>query len=146
MEKEKITIQNYQEHAMRTCLPSAKNWSYAVFGLDAEYYELSAKMTGFKAKQIRDGDDFDEAKYLEKIKDEVGDNFWFIALKCELREIQFAEIFDSGKFGHDEEFVRWLLQVCEYFHFDINEILQRNIDKLASRKERGVLKGNGDER
>lgn len=146
MKKEKVTIENYQELAMRTCLPSAKNWSYAVFGLDAEYYELLAKMAGFKAKKIRDGDDFEKAKYLEKIKDEIGDCFWFIALKCELREFQFAEIFGSGKFGHDEEFVCWLSDVCDNFNFDINEILQRNIDKLASRAERGVIKGNGDSR
>lgn len=144
---EKITIENYQKHAMKTCLPSAKNWEYADFGLDAEYYELCAKMAGFKAKQIRDGDDFDEAKYLEKIKDEIGDIFWFLALLCELRGIQFAEVYNNPrKIGYNEAFIHWILQLCDRFYFDINEILQRNIDKLASRAERGVIKGSGDNR
>ena len=144
---EKITIENYQKHVMRTCLPSEKNWDYATFRLDAGYFKLLAKLYDYEAKKIRDGVDFNKAKYLDQIKDEIGYNFWFIALNCELREVQFAEIFNwTGKFVYKEDYAYWLSKVCEQFNFDINEILQRNIEKLASRAERGVLKGSGDER
>lgn len=82
---EKITIENYQKHAMKTCLPSAKNWGYATHNYKAELFELLAKIASFHAKQIRDGDDFDKEKYLDKIKDKIGDCCWQLALICELR-------------------------------------------------------------
>lgn len=163
MKKEKITIENYQEHAMKTCLPSAKNWEYATHNYRAELFELLAKIESFHAKQIRDGADFDKAKYLDKIADEIGDCYWQLALICELRNEQFKlnygykldwEImydfvvrmhFDLFFSDARIEFAR-IDSIVKMFDFDINEILQRNIDKLASRKERGMLKGSGDER
>jgi NTP pyrophosphatase (non-canonical NTP hydrolase) len=158
----KITIKNYQKHAMKTCLPSARNWDYATHNYRAELFELLAKIESFHAKQIRDGDDFDETKYLDKIKDEIGDCYWQLALICELRNERFKSNYE-GKVEWSSynrvmnmdfescisdvwiEFAR-IDFIVEMFDFDINEILQRNIDKLASRAERGVIKGNGDER
>ena len=41
----------------------------------------------------------------------------------------------------------WYLAVLAYeMDYDLNEIAQINIDKLNSRKERGVLSGSGDNR
>jgi NTP pyrophosphatase (non-canonical NTP hydrolase) len=162
MENEIITIENYQKHAMKTCLPSAKNWEYATHNYRAELFELLAKVESFHAKQIRDGDDFDETKYLNKIADEIGDCYWQLALICELRKEQFewnyndkihSDLYDwviSMDFNSCvsdvwREFGR-IDFIVRMFGFDINEILQRNIDKLASRAERGVLKGSGDNR
>ena len=163
MEKEKITIENYQEHAMRTCLPSAKNWGYATHNYRAELFELLAKIESFHAKQIRDGEDFDKAKHLEKIKDELGDCYWQLALICELwnegfklnygYKLDWKIVYDFVVEMHFDlfvadvhiEFAR-IDSIVKMFDFDINEILQRNIDKLASRAERGVLKGSGDNR
>lgn len=154
---EKITIENYQENAMRTCLPSARNWDYAIHNYKAELFELLAKIESFIAKQIRDGAEFDKAKYLEKIKDELGDCYWQLALLCELGGRQFAQCYyDCGlecesfiSFVDEpnamNEFAR-LDNIVRQSGFDINDILQRNIDKLASRAERGVLKGSGDNR
>jgi NTP pyrophosphatase (non-canonical NTP hydrolase) len=157
-----ITIKNYQQHAMKTCLPSAKNWDYAIHNYKAELFELLAKVESFQAKQIRDGEDFDKAKYLEKIKDEIGDCFWQLALICELRNEQFEWHYNDKS---DRDLYVWIASmdfkscisdvwrefgrigfIVKMFDFDINEILQRNIDKLSSRAERGVIKGNGDER
>lgn len=162
MNKEKITIENYQKHAMKTCLPSAKNWDYATHNYRAELFELLAKIESFHAKQIRDGEDFDKAKYLDKIKDELGDCYWQLALICELRNEKFKKNykdkvdwalyalvshidFESCIYDVWREFGRIDL-IVRKFKFDINEILQRNIDKLQSRQERGVLKGSGDNR
>ena len=162
MENKKITIKNYQKHAMKTCLPSAKNWDYATHNYRAELFELLAKVESFYAKQIRDGDDFDKVKYLDKIKDEIGDCCWQLALICELRNEQFKCNYEYKRYHKlydlvvsmdfesciDDvwyEFGRINL-IIRMFRFDINEILQRNINKLASRAERGVLKGSGDER
>lgn len=39
-----------------------------------------------------------------------------------------------------------LLREIEYYNWKLSDILQINIDKLQSRKERNVLKGEGDNR
>ena len=130
---------------------------YANHNYRAELFELLAKVESFHAKQIRDGADFDKAKYLDKIKDEIGDCYWQLALLCELGGRQFEQVYyDCGiHFNSSISFVGKPLAMNEFarldsiriqFNFDINEILQRNIDKLRSRAERGVIKGNGDER
>lgn len=43
--------------------------------------------------------------------------------------------------------VAWYLAVLAYeLDYSLEEIFQMNLDKLASRAERGVLSGNGDNR
>lgn len=151
MKNEKITIENYQQHAMKTCLPSAKNTDYCDWGYRAEQAEMKAKIYGFHAKQIRDGADFDKQKHIDRISDEIGDVFWFIALMCELSTVSFSTCFYNAKYNHaDGRYERIcisdLLEICKDFKIDPVKCLQRNIDKLASRAERGVIKGSGDNR
>lgn len=45
-----------------------------------------------------------------------------------------------------QELVNCLLYQVENLEVPTSEILQANIDKLTSRKERGVIKGDGDDR
>jgi NTP pyrophosphatase (non-canonical NTP hydrolase) len=43
--------------------------------------------------------------------------------------------------------VLWYLSVLAYeLDYDLNTIAQDNLDKLASRQERGVISGSGDNR
>ncbi len=43
--------------------------------------------------------------------------------------------------------VLWFLsQICNSLDFSLQDILEENVNKLTSRKERGVIKGDGDER
>ena len=43
--------------------------------------------------------------------------------------------------------VLWYLSaLCEKFNLELEDVAQMNIDKLYSRKERGQIKGNGDNR
>lgn len=67
-------------------------------------------------KWIRDEDCVMSPERLEKIKSEISDVYWYIAALCT----------DLG--------------------LDMNEIAEFNIKKLQSRKERGVLKGDGSNR
>ena len=168
MNKETVTIETYQQLAMRTCLPTAKNWGYAHFGLKSEIYELNAKLCGGKAKSIRDGADFNKTKSTKAIFDEYGDCYWFIALMCELTNSDFANVYNS-KFATLKmawKFARQMLGIFKSILYSVNlsrlilslkeehteigflirEILQCNVDKLASRQQRGVLKGSGDNR
>ena len=156
---EEVTIKNYQELAMRTCLPSAKNWKYCYCLIASEIGEAFGKW----GKQFRDGE-FDK----DKLADELGDVFWGIALACELGGDEFAKLWeDENKsyviivFDSPTNFGEWncRLNRSEVWRFlmfaktfamecgiDPLECLKRNIAKLADRKARGVIKGNGDER
>lgn len=60
--------------------------------------------------------DYDWKELETKLQKELGDCFWFLA------------------------------QFCDHLELNASEILQKNVDKLESRKERNVLKGSGDDR
>jgi NTP pyrophosphatase (non-canonical NTP hydrolase) len=40
----------------------------------------------------------------------------------------------------------YLSEICNFYNVTIDEVLQLNMDKLTSRKERGVIGGSGDTR
>lgn len=157
---EEVTVKNYQELAMRTCLPSAKNWEYCYCLIASEIGEAFGKW----GKKFRDGE-FNK----DKLTDELGDVFWGIALACELGGYSFEELwrFDEKEHFTDIMFPipsssidwEWRLdkeRICKYLIFaktfaeqcgiDPLECLRRNIAKLADRQKRGVIKENGDER
>jgi NTP pyrophosphatase (non-canonical NTP hydrolase) len=54
---------------------------------------------------------------------------------------------DREKIAFELSDVCWYLAVLAYeLDYTLEEIMQMNLDKLASRKERGVLAGSGDNR
>lgn len=108
---------------MRTC----ENFSYMMLNLVGEVGELASKV----AKDIRKGNvvigqvdndlvplmPFDEwISRDEELRLEAGDILWQL----------------SG--------------LCSAMGWDLEEIAQANLDKLASRKARGKIEGNGDYR
>lgn len=156
----KVTIEDYQRLAMKTCLPSAKNWEYCYCLIASEIGEAFGKW----GKKFRDGE-FDK----DKLTDELGDVFWGVALACELGGYDFEELWDEEElqaqkvitfpmpnfFKSDD----WIIEYGEalgYLNFaktfaeqcgiDPLDCLRRNIAKLADRQERGTIGGNGDER
>ena len=67
------------------------------------------------------------------IKKKLRDNTYFLEVKDKLK----AELGD----------VCWYIaQLCYHFDLEFEEILQANIAKLSSRKERNKLTGDGDDR
>lgn len=157
---EEATVKNYQELAMRTCLPSAKNWEYCYCLIASEIGEAFGKW----GKKFRDGE-FDK----EKLTDELGDVFWGVALACELGEYSFEKLWNiEGNALYIEtmlatpvSFIDWewtLVEKDVWRHLifaknfaeqcgiDPLDCLRRNIAKLAGRKERGTIGGNGDNR
>lgn len=154
---EEVTIKNYQELAMRTCLPSAKNWEYCYCLIASEIGEAFGKW----GKKFRDGD-FDK----DKLTDELGDVFWGVALGCELYGKSFEDLwsrscnldflpievktpdrfFKSGLRLNMLFVLSFAKTFAEQCGIDPLDCLRRNIAKLADRQERGVIKGNGDNR
>lgn len=75
--KNKVTSDNYSEHAMSLRPPSDKNLQYAFKSFYAKLYECLGEVYGLEAKQIRDN--LSEEKIAEKIREikkEIGDASW----------------------------------------------------------------------
>lgn len=120
-----MTLNDYQQAAMTTCMPSCENVSYMLLNLVGEVGEFSSKV----AKHIRKGnaviDDNNlcdgSARPLSKadlvgLRKEAGDCLWQLAGLCKV--------------------MGWTLEsvACE------------NLAKLADRKQRHVIDGSGDNR
>lgn len=124
-----MTLNEYQEKAMSTCMDSCNNFSYMMLNLVGEVGELSSKV----AKMIRKGK-FDiggESNLRVDIKVMNGDDIETIDKELKL---------EAGD-------IAWQLAgLCKVLGWSLEEVCQANLDKLASRKARGVIDGNGDER
>lgn len=89
-----------------------------------EYYEegqndskaLKKAYLAGLAEAIRDNDSIIDTERKEVIKKELGDVCWFIS------------------------------EIATLLDLDLESIMQGNLDKLRSRKERGVIHGSGDNR
>lgn len=107
-------------------MPSCNNFSYMMLNLVGEVGELASKV----AKAIR--------------KEEAT-----IDYRGDLRHPSTRRIDDELEEAMQKEVgdVLWQLAgLCSVMGWDLNEIAQMNLDKLASRQQRGVIDGNGDER
>ena len=119
-----MTATEYEQQAHRTIAGhAAENISYLSFGLVAEVGEVADKI----AKAVRRGEisiNNDEIiikrgsgeELAQNITDELGDVLWFVAM------------------------------MARRLGFSLEEIMRRNLDKLADRQNRGVIIGDGDKR
>ena len=120
-----MELNEYQKQAMTTCMQSSNNFSYMMTNLVGEVGEFSSKV----AKGIRKGifhingnelfvdDDTPEARdFAMELLLELGDVLWQTAGLCHVMKV------------------------------GLGTIAELNLAKLASRKERGVIDGNGDNR
>lgn len=121
-----LTLNQYQNKAMTTCMNTSANPLYMLFMLGEEVGELQGKFS----KAIRKGwivfeqnqlyvkrnkvDDKEFREWVELVKKEVGDCLWGLA------------------------------GICHVMAWEFNEIGLGNLDKLAARKEAGTIDGNGD--
>lgn len=121
-----MTLNEYQVKAMATCMPSCDNFSYMMLNLVGEVGELASKI----AKAIRRG-------YVQIVDGRMIYN-----------AVEYAE---DETFRSDVEFelgdILWQwIGLCNVLGLDPDAVAQMNLDKLASRKNRGVIDGNGDHR
>ena len=122
-----MELNEYQKKAMATCMPSCDNVAYMLLNLTAEVGELAGKI----AKDIRKG----------------------------LVNIENCDLCFTYEGGYEEELERkeeykkeagdvlWQLSgLCKVMGWDLEDVAQCNLDKLASRQKRGVIDGDGDNR
>ena len=78
--------------------------------------EEAGEVAGKFAKAVRDCNGFIDEERKESIIKELGDVTWFVA------------------------------ELCTLMNVSLEEVMQKNIEKLTSRKERNKIHGNGDNR
>ena len=127
-----MKLKEYQERVMSTCMPSCENFSYMLLNLVGEVGEFASKVAkairkeklaiGWK-EESQEADEnnliptcsyFDWKEMDEELKKEAGDILWQL----------------SG--------------LCKVMGWDLEDVAQTNLDKLAARKAAGTIDGNGD--
>ena len=116
----------YQKKAMETCMPTCENISYMLLNLVGEVGEFSSKI----AKGIRKGEMEITGNALRI------DNMRFTGESLErLDESLMAECGD----------ICWQLSgLCTIMGWDLEDVAEYNLKKLAERKKNGTIAGNGD--
>lgn len=122
MDKMEMTLNEYQNKAMTTCMDSCDNFSYMMLNLVGEVGELASKV----AKDIRRGTATIEHSHL---------NFASHAYFEMKRVAQGQELGD----------ILWMLAgLAKVYGYSLEEIARMNLDKLAARKAAGTIEGEGD--
>lgn len=121
-----MTLNEYQERAMGTCLPSCKNYGYMMLNLVGEVGEFAGKV----AKAIRHETAMIETNHL--------------ITERGMRSMTGEQLADLRKEAGD---ILWQLSgLCEVMGWDLEDVAAENLRKLADRKGRGVIDGSGDNR
>lgn len=150
----------YAEQAWEFALPSARNEPYLVLGLWGEAGELASLM----AKSIRDETELDKTAAAK----ELGDIMWFIASTAMFEDVEeyFTDLLNDAEATDSDqtipestgEVIEALLRTDLIDLFDsiatlahrlgytLDEVLEMNLAKLQSRRDRGKITGSGDDR
>lgn len=127
---EQLTMNGYQEAAMKTCMPTCDNFSYMMLNLIGEVGELASKV----AKDIRKGNvDIDTGKgYTSELMPSMPFDEWVVR---------------SDEYMAEAGDILWQLSgLCKVMGWTLEDVAKANLEKLASRKQRGVIDGEGDNR
>lgn len=124
----KLTLNDYQEKAMSTCMPSCENISYMLLNLVGEVGEFASKV----AKEIRK-----ENMCIGVCSTKRNEHYWFTH--------------DGDSYAKEEELkkeagdILWQLAgLCHVMGWTLEDVGLGNLEKLAARKAAGTIDGNGD--
>lgn len=137
----KMDMFEYQTKAMNTCMDSSRNMSYMALGLMSEVGEFTGKI----AKAIRKGNVY-IGKEIQGNIDCKNDSDLHIDYNAFQHNGQDIIDFKKGLRAELGDILWFVAGIAEVMGWDLSEVAQENITKLASRKERGVIDGNGDNR
>lgn len=123
-----MTLNEYQQQAMTTCLPEANNFTYMMLNLVGEVGEFAGKV----AKALRKG----------KVKMKPNGN------PCSVISAKVQDVIDyNDALKKEAGDILWQLSgLCSVMGWQLEDIAQQNLDKLADRKQRDVIDGSGDNR
>lgn len=150
-----LTVTEYQEKAMTTCLPSSKNLAYMLHNLIGEVGELCEKICEFADDENPHLTFFAQFAHMAKGHGKIGkeirknpDTSTYYKHAVKLDEIvsrftpeQMTEI--SKEVGD----CHWQLNgVGSVLGLKSNDVCQQNLNKLVSRQQRDKIDGDGDNR
>ena len=126
-----LTLNEYQDKAMSTCMPESDNLFYMLANLVGEVGEFASKAGKYMRKgklHITTTQRDEEGKILHTQVWNVSD---------EERLLMLSEIGD----------ILWQTAgLAKVMGVTLEEVAEDNLAKLASRKQRNVIAGEGDER
>lgn len=127
-----LTLNEYQLKAMDTCMGSCNNLSYMLLNLVGEVGEFASKVAkSIRKEEISIGGE--AAIGIIKNNPVVEDDTAFYFMRDELQK-------EAGD-------ILWQLSgLCHVMGWTLNDVAVQNLEKLASRKERNVIDGEGDNR
>lgn len=152
-----MNISEYQKKAMVTCMPSCHNEAYMLHNLIGEVGETCEKIVD-AAKLDEDNncviDDWLQfvqlaqrfGKRAKRLRKEESSSLEIDAneIRLELSDISNEAQEEIKKELGD---ILWQLSgLCSVLKIDLEDVARTNLEKLASRKRRGVIDGNGDNR
>ena len=126
-----LTLNEYQDKAMSTCMPESDNLFYMLANLVGEVGAFASKA----GKHMRKG----KLHITTTQRDEEGKilhtQVWNVS--DEERHLMLSEIGD----------ILWQTAgLAKVMGVTLEEVAEENLAKLASRKQRNVIAGDGDER
>lgn len=122
-----MTLNEYQDKAMETCLPSCDNFSYMMLNLVGEVGELAGKVAKALRKETGIMDDA---------------NFYYMKYQ-DLGEPTSTEMYNDLKSEAGD--ILWQLAgLCKTFGWTLEDVAQGNLDKLAARKAEGTIITHAD--
>lgn len=122
--KNDMSLNEYQQKAMRTCTLSSENFSYMFLNFVGEVGEFAGKI----------------AKYIRKEKAEITHNDLCLDLPSgyvplDERDLLKAELGDC----------LWQLSgIATVLGWELNEVAMQNLAKLSARAKAGTIVGDGD--
>jgi len=122
-----MTLNEYQEQAMTTCMESSENFAYMFLNLVGEVGEFASKV----------------AKLIRKKQATIGGKAIPNGLLTTLEGEEFDKM-DTELMKEAGDILWQLSGVCSVMGWKLEEVAQMNLDKLAARKEIGTIDGNGD--
>jgi NTP pyrophosphatase (non-canonical NTP hydrolase) len=123
-----MTLNEYQEKAMTTCLPTCDNFSYMMLNLVGEVGELAGKVGKALRKETGAIVDYGEFYfYTHQRSGEPKSRELYNDLKSEAGDILWQ-----------------LAGLCNTFGWTLEDVAQGNLDKLAARKAEGTIISHTD--
>lgn len=125
-----MELNEYQKRAMETCMPSCENFSYMMLNLMGEVGEFASKV----AKMVRRGE-----VEIDTMDEKTSDLFPMMSLP--------QWVYHQEELMKEAGDILWQVAgMCHVMGWSLEDVGQGNLRKLASRKERGVIDGEGDNR
>lgn len=148
-----MELNNYQEQAMTTCMQSSYNVAYMFLNLVGEVGELAEKM----AENMTDKSWIKALTKLTNVLKPFGEtaksirkepkNLAAADIRAAFERVAYADPEKMAEMSKEVGDIMWQLNgLMTAMGLISEEVAQQNLDKLASRQEREVIDGDGDNR